>query len=694
MAEGGVGALSDTQLLQMLGAPSAAGGADTGGDVSQLSDADLLGHINKAKAEEVNLDTTLRQMVRGIPVGGPLVNKAAAALDALTYPILGRGSSKGTYSERYGENIGGEEAKDVTYEQAHPALSTGLQIAGAGAAAIPFGGTTIGGTMLGVRGANLGSRIAGGTLGGGLLSGGDAAMRGGDIGTGALTGALVGGALPGVAQGLGAAARGVRGALARTPTESLPANLETIGGVPLARTTGQMTGDAATQGFERNAARGLEGEMAQKTVAQPFFEQQQANVGRATEGIQAGMGGGTVHAQTPYEAGAIIGPSVQAEKTAAQAAVDKLYEPVRANPAIIPADRFTYVARRVKADLTVGADPVDVSPKTTPTASKMLDDLDRWGGVPRNKADFMAATKAPGSTMADIDQFRKGLLATKRTALPGTEDGRAAGRIIQSFDKQIDMIAPSPELAAARAAHAEYRQTFFQNGPRDDIGRAMEKIVGGKGAQPAAPGEVADLLYGSPKGNSPRLIERMKQVFGENSEQFAAVKQGYLSRIMESPQGTPWESGMLAKRLTDAIDPKGNGYQLSQAIFSQAERLELQQLRNYLRDITAKPTAGVNYSGTAAPLLRRIGGLLTGRTSAALMGLHLGGPVGGVIGLAAQPAQQAIAARLATRRVAQSIYGKPPTPGISPAAAQALRNISLLPPVIAPQLNAPSPPVY
>ena len=584
----------------------------------------------------------------------------------------------------YADLLAQQEGRDVAFEQANPITSTAAQLGGGVAALGPVAGTELGATALGLKGTSLGSRALAGGLSGAGLSAADAATRGSDVGQAALYGGALGAAFPAVATGVGKGVQALRGALA--PAATTPQNVARIGGMDLPLTTGEVSGNAAAQSLERNAARGTEGQLAQD-VAQPFFENRQQGIDQATQNIQAGMHpAGQVLAEKPNEAGNIISGALANAQSTAKQGVDQLYDVVRANPNVIPADAFGYLSRRIKADLTVSTDPVTVSSKTTPAASKMLDQLDAFKGVPTNKADFLAPSKATGSTLADVDQLRQELLATK-SAAANDADRRASGRIIGAFDKQINQIAPSPELAAARAAHSQYRQTFFQNGPRDTIGRNVERIIGGKGAQAATPSEVAGLLYDAPKGNSPRLVERLQTVFGQGSPEFAAVKQGYLSHIMESPAGVPWESQKLASRLTDALF--GKGAELTNATFAPPERAELAKLAAYLKQITPKPGT-VNVSGTAAPILKRLGGLLP-RGMMGLAGLHIGGPIGGVVGMAAQPVQKNIGERLAARGVQRSLYGTTPTPPQSPISAALLRQLAGSAPPIFPQLNRQQP---
>ena len=76
-------------------------------DLSKLSDAELLalaqqqqraqptGTLDAASrqaAEGVTFDSAIRQLAKGAPVVGSFMDEGAAALDAATHPVLGRGA--------------------------------------------------------------------------------------------------------------------------------------------------------------------------------------------------------------------------------------------------------------------------------------------------------------------------------------------------------------------------------------------------------------------------------------------------------------------------------------------------------------------------------------------------------------------------------------------------------------------------
>lgn len=162
----------------------------------------------KPKASPITADALVRQAAEGIPVVGGAMNKFAAGMDALTQPVLGRGSAAGSIGERYSENIKGENAKDAKFEAEHPIASTAAQLAGGVAA--PLGllkmAPTVGAQVLGMAGRTLPAQIAQGAASGAAINAADAAVRGNDPLMAAGVGGLVGAAAPPIARAAGALA--------------------------------------------------------------------------------------------------------------------------------------------------------------------------------------------------------------------------------------------------------------------------------------------------------------------------------------------------------------------------------------------------------------------------------------------------------------------------------------------------------
>src|SRR6185295_17575330 len=121
---------------------------------------------------------------------------------------------------------------------------------------------------------------------------------------------------------------------------------------------------------------------------------------------------------------------------------------------------------------------------------------------------------------------------------------------------------------------------------QDDVGKAIEAIVGKRDVAPAEMEKVAGLLFGSNEGAGQvpaRMARHLVEMFGENSPQVAALKQGLVSHLLDSPAGT--EPLSLAKQ-ADKIHrffSGGKTVTLAQSLFSPSERARFLTQANRMR---------------------------------------------------------------------------------------------------------------
>jgi hypothetical protein len=208
-------------------------------------------------------------------------------------------------------------------------------------------------------------------------------------------------------------------------------------------------------------------------------------------------------------------------------------------------------------------------------------------------------------TLDTIDTARKRLIAMQRQANEASRrtgdrtDVRAMRRIISEFDDHVAKATRAPgnfsgnaeealgTLNNARKLHSELKQTFGPKNPQDDVGKAIEKIIGRNGATPAEIETVAPMLYGNPTepggALQTRVAQRIKEIFGEHSKEWAAHRQGLFSHLTETPHGI---EAMSNEKVADRLHrffsgTKGVG--LSQTLFSPSERAKLLTHANKLR---------------------------------------------------------------------------------------------------------------
>lgn len=232
-------------------------------------------------------------------------------------------------------------------------------------------------------------------------------------------------------------------------------------------------------------------------------------------------------------------------------------------------------------------------------------------------ADAVAAGEiAPRIGLKEMDAARKRLVTmygdARKAAMTGSgSDERAMARILHEFDNAIidafetgkfsgDAAGAQDLLKAARASHAEYRQTFTGRGGKDPVGAAVEKILGRYSDTKATPDEIIRLSYGAGSepggGDAIKVAVRLKKILGETSPQWGAYKQGLFSHLTETAPGQAQRS---AEEVANRIDrfltsPRGHG--LAKIAFSSEERAQLKGYADSLRALPSrnKPVTDVD----------------------------------------------------------------------------------------------------
>lgn len=171
----------------------------------------------------LNADNTVRALGAGVPILGGLLNKMDAATNAtlapLIDPLLPDSFQKlpgETWDERYKQAIDIQQGKDKAFEQEHPYVNTGLNVAGGVAGTVPM--IMAAPAAFGTGGGGLTARSAASAASGAAMGGTDAAIRSeGDpdatklgLGIGLAAGAVG----PAVGQVVGAGVRKVSNAFA------------------------------------------------------------------------------------------------------------------------------------------------------------------------------------------------------------------------------------------------------------------------------------------------------------------------------------------------------------------------------------------------------------------------------------------------------------------------------------------------
>lgn len=318
-------------------------------------------------------------------------------------------------------------------------------------------------------------------------------------------------------------------------------------------------------------------------------------------------------ADTPRTASQMLSDALIAARDRVAGARDRAYDALRRtagefNPAV-----FRNTAARIREDLNRGADPVRVDPQTTPRTADALRDIEENVGQLRFENQAQTPLQrgpdgrpmAPPITAETIDAARKRLISMQRQANDAARrtgdfsDVRGMRRVIGAFDDHVARAAQTPggfsgdaqellgRLTQARGLHTALKRTFGPQNPKDDVGKAIEKIVGGRGSTPAEIETVAPLLFGpsaEPGGAlQARIARRLVDIYGRDSREVAALKQGLLSHIADAPAGLePLSAEKVADRIHKFFSgTKGVG--LAQELFSPSERARILTYANRIR---------------------------------------------------------------------------------------------------------------
>lgn len=454
----------------------------------------------------------------------------------------------------------------------------------------------------------------------------------------------------------------------------LPPPPRTIGDFDIPLTEGEAARDIGQIARERRALRSdAEGARAHEEARDRF-----ANRDQRVEEVRGEIGqtfdpAGQTIAETPHQGAELAGQSLRDTAQNVRNLSRARYDEMRSLPGEFEPEAFTGIGNRIRTQLTHGADPVIIDERTTPIAARAIQDIDEQIGHLRiqNLADPRGAPDPMdivGINLNGVDQARKRLLTFYRDArgFPPTPDQRAMQGILRSFDDQVENAITRglfsgddralEALREARGLHSYYKRMFSPQGAGDDVGQAMQRILGRDGArEPATPTEIANMLYGTAsvgaKGISYRLADRVRQVLGDRSPEWAGVKQGLWRRLTEAPEGkTDWGPEKVANRIAEFLN--GDGRATAERMFSAGERDTIRRYGEVLRQ-TVPPPGAVNYSNNV-PMIAQVRDGLT-KFMTAEIGAMLGGIPGAIAGWAVGTVGKPIADIAKARRIRQAM---------------------------------------
>lgn len=346
-----------------------------------------------------------------------------------------------------------------------------------------------------------------------------------------------------------------------------------------------------------------------------------AEGGALREGLNTSPTPGVL-ADTPASAAQQVQQALVGRRDALAARRDAAYDRLRATEGEFNPAAFTRTGAAIRRELNAGTDPVRVDAVTTPRAAQALEDIEL--NVGQRRFENQAQTELqrgpdgrpaePPITAETIDSARKRLVSMQRAANQAARssgdysDVRAMRRIVNSFQEHVNRAARTPggftgdaeqfisRHDAARGLHSELKRTFGPQNPQDDVGKAIEKIVGKRDVEPAEMEKVSGLMFGSNDGAGQvpaRMARRLLDMFGENSPQIAQLKQGLISHLLDTPAGVEPLSHAKAADKIHKFFSGGKTVTLGQTLFSPSERARFLAHANRMR--SAADPAPSNY---------------------------------------------------------------------------------------------------
>ena len=340
-----------------------------------------------------------------------------------------------------------------------------------------------------------------------------------------------------------------------SPGEGLALQGEKEFGIPL--TQGQRSLDDAALSVEDRARSGLSGESSQRVI-RGFEEQQQIPaVNQAKEAVEAQIGG-------QEGAGSIVRESVKAAEKVADEAVGEAFDAVGKTE--LSNDGLKGLLRNVKSSVrSVEFD------QSLPQTSSLLKQV---GNLEKVIKSFKGLKPAD---LNRIEQMRR-RINTAIGAADNPVDKRQVTLMKRAFDDSLDDAVQNAlftgddqalaSLKEARSLFSEYAKKFRaqpirgKSGrivDRDEAGQFIEKIID---ANPTDE-QIVNAVFGASglnKGSGSAMAKRFREVLGEDSEGWKAIRQAAVKRIIKTSKvnGDDVVSGSKTlTALSDAVEKNG-----------------------------------------------------------------------------------------------------------------------------------------
>lgn len=411
-------------------------------------------------------------------------------------------------------------------------------------------------------------------------------------------------------------------------------------GVPLTR--GQATGDVTQSATEESMRAGVRGQFAQNTL-EAFDRTQEGAVDTARAGIGDSLGQNTGNR---VDAADTVMTGVRREAESARQAGRQAYEALEQSGAAISGESIGPLRQQIQSAVRAEGFSID---DATPNARAGLNLIE----------DAFQRSESGAVPFMEIERVRQRLNGLRQAASRGSNgaDQVAVGAVMDQFDTFLDdtitdaLISGNKnildEAKNARGLWSRYKNTFLSREGADNF---IRKIV----QEDLSEDQVASWLFGASNnvggGRTSLVARRVKDILGEDSPEFGAVRRAAWEHITTPVEGKSKGPQAIASQISELLD--GKGQTLSRVLYTDRERQAMGEFRNMLR-LLEPPQKATNRSGSGYQVERGMQTLLQG--FAGLVGSGAGGPVAGAGAAGAVSFGNSFSGALQARAAAQGI---------------------------------------
>jgi len=375
--------------------------------------------------------------------------------------------------------------------------------------------------------------------------------------------------------------------------------------VPL--TKGDITRRASDQMFEDLAEKGAYGKVPESILRTKRQEQQDA-LWANVDAMKAGLTKGYPVTSAPNQAGAILQDALNTRAVSGNAIVDKAYDAARETKAGIPLTDAQGLRFMIGGEQEV-RDRIAHSPK----AQGQLAELDKL----TNSADSSVLVSA-------LFDWRRQTTTLASEAADRT-DASALRAMVRRFDEVLPAIAKEGLMSGDQNAinawktairkRRQYGKLFEGNDLVQDILEKEQRS--GSTVFKVPPEQVSNYIFGLAdtgfvnKPNLARDLKRVRQIVGESSVEWNALREEAFMRLARAAEGPyvrdagrrEFSGAKFANALDTAME---RNPQIMKTLFSPEELKTLDLLKQAAIRTTTVTKGGANFSNTT-PALANLG---------------------------------------------------------------------------------------